>query len=164
MARPLVGISSCLLGNCVRYDGGCRHEPAIIQGLGKHAELVGFCPEHESGMPVPREPMDLYDISGEIKLRTVETGRDLTPVIHRWIEEYLLKIHSNHIKGFILKSGSPSCGICSARIHRGGKLFRNGTGIFAEALRRKYPDLPVAQDTELDTPEKIAFFSERIER
>ncbi len=160
MARPAIGVSSCLLGFCVRFDGKSKYNPEIALGLKSSNTLVPICPEHESGMPVPREPMDLFEVSGEIRLLTVNTRMDLTGVLVNWVEKRLSEIEGSGLRGFIMKSGSPSCGICSARIHRGGELFRNGTGIFAEALRRRYPGIPLVQDTDLNTPEKISSFIE----
>lgn len=144
----------------MRYDGRSRYDPDIVLPLSHSAELMPVCPEHESGMPVPREPMDLFEVSDEVRLVTVDTRRDLTEVLVSWSEKRLAEMDRSQLRGFVLKSGSPSCGICSARIHRGGELFRNGTGVFAEALRRKYPDIPLVQDTDLDTPDKINSFIE----
>ena len=160
MAKPLIGISSCLLGFCVRYDGKSNYDPCIALGLADTAEFLAICPEEQSGMSIPREPMDLYEVSGEVRLITVNTGRDMTVVLRNWVENQLSEMKELPIKGFILKSGSPSCGFCSARIHRNGVLYRNGTGIFSHALKRSYPDIPAVQDTDLNSPDKIASFIE----
>jgi len=104
--------------------------------------------------------MDLYEVSGKVRLITVNTRMDLTGILEKWLEKRLSEFRGSGLRGFILKSGSPSCGICSARIHRDGVLSTNGTGIFAEALGRKYPDIPLVQDTDLDTPDKISSFIE----
>ena len=73
-----IGISSCLLGEAVRYDGGHKRDPFLTDVLGPHVEWVKVCPEVESGMGTPREPMRLVDDHGTIRLRTVETRVDHT--------------------------------------------------------------------------------------
>ncbi len=157
-----IGISGCLLGMCVRYDGSSCLRRNIIQELGSRARLVPFCPEHECGMPVPREPMDLFSVSGETRLITVQTGRDLTGKLMEWVGNRLLESRVSGLGGFVLKSGSPSCGMGSARFHEGDILRRNGTGLFASALAERFPYMPLAQDTWLGTREDLSSFIDRI--
>ena len=157
-----LGISSCLAGSCVRYDGRCCYSPIIVEWLGKRANLIPFCPEHECGMPVPREPMDLYDSPEGLRLRTVESGRDLTHMLESWLEGVVKRIRTLEIRGFILKSGSPSCGIGSARVHRNGRVSRTGTGIFADALLRRLPDIVLVEETELYDHQDVVSFIEKI--
>lgn len=161
---PEIGVSGCLLGMCVRYDGSSCIQREIIQELGTRARLVPFCPEHECGMPVPREPMDLFMVSGETRLITVGTGKDLTGQLMDWVENRLMDKRLSELKGFVLKSGSPSCGLGSARLHEGGSIRRNGTGLFAGALAMSFPDMPMAQETGLGSPDDIGSFMNRIER
>ncbi|HPF33718.1 MAG TPA: DUF523 domain-containing protein [Candidatus Sabulitectum sp.] len=157
-----IGISGCLLGMCVRYDGSSCMRRDIIQGIGSMARLVPFCPEHECGMPVPREPMDLFRVSGVTRLMTVGTGRDLTGQLMDWVENRLSECRVSGLGGFILKSGSPSCGLGSARLHESGALKRNGTGLFASSLAERFPDMPLAEDTGLVTQADLSTFLERI--
>lgn len=155
MKRPVIGISGCLLGLCVRYDGGCKPSTELVERLQRHFKLVPVCPEHDSGMPVPREPMDLYMSGGETRLITVNTSRDLTGILARWIDGFLETVSGSGFRGFVLKSGSPSCGVGNARIHRDGGLFEDGTGLFAAALVRRFPHLPVVQETDPDASGKL---------
>jgi uncharacterized protein YbbK (DUF523 family) len=157
-----IGISGCLLGMCVRYDGSSCLRRDLIQELGSRARLVPFCPEHECGMPVPREPMDLFMVSGETRLITVGTGRDLTGQLMDWVDNRLMEDRLSGLGGFVLRSGSPSCGIGSARLHEGDILRRNGTGMFASGLAERFPDMPLAQDTGLRTRADLTSFIDRI--
>lgn len=161
MSKPAIGISSCLLGICVRYDGGCKPSSDLVRTLGKSCVLIPVCPEHECGMPVPREPMDLYCTRGGTRLITVHTRRDMTDILTKWIRGFLESVEEKGFRGFVLKSGSPSCGIETANIHREAGLLKNGTGLFAGALMEFFPGIPVVQESELLVPDDISSFIEK---
>lgn len=146
----------------VRYHGGHALSEFIMDELNIRAELVKFCPEVGCGLPVPREPMDLYTEPGGVRLRTITSGEDLTELLASWSVRFLDRLDNMELAGFILKSGSPSCSRCSARLHSEAGLTRSGTGIFAKVLMTRFPDMPIAEDRELATREDINAFLERI--
>lgn len=148
----------------VRYHGGHALNDFIMDELNIRAELVKFCPEVGGGLFVPREPMDLYSEPGGIRLRTVSTGEDMTELLTCWSRRFLDRLENMDIAGFILKSGSPSCSRCSARLHSEGGLTSSGTGIFAKVLINRFPDMPVAEEGELATREDINAFLDRIRK
>jgi uncharacterized protein YbgA (DUF1722 family)/uncharacterized protein YbbK (DUF523 family) len=145
MDQIRLGVSSCLLGNRVRYDGGDKLEPFLRDTLGKLVELVPVCPEVECGLPVPREPMHLRGDIAAPRLITVETGRDLTPRMQRWIARRLAELEVQQLDGFIFKSRSPSSGMAGVKIHdrSGEPTGETVAGLFAAALMRRFPLLPV---------------------
>lgn len=158
MDKPTVGISSCLLGMRVRYDSSIRLDTMIAEELGNSVRLIACCPEAECGMTVPREPMDLYEVSGSIHLKTVKTGKDLTVKLSDWVDNRLSGLASEGLRGFVLKSGSPSCGIASARLHGEDGTQSNGTGIFAQALINRFPGMLTVEETDLTDAESIRSF------
>ncbi len=145
----------------VRYNGGHALSQFIMDQLNIRAELVKFCPEVGCGLPVPREPMDLYAEPGGVRVRTVGTGEDMTDLLTCWSGRFLDRLENMDIAGFILKSGSPSCSRCTARLHSRGVLSRSGTGIFAKVLMKRFPEMPVAEEGELATREGMNAFLER---
>ncbi|PIE52463.1 hypothetical protein CSA37_06660 [Candidatus Fermentibacteria bacterium] len=159
---PLIGISSCLTGAVVRYDGSHELNSFIINSLRDRAELVCVCPETQCGMPVPREPMDLFETPYGVRLLTVNTFRNLTHMLSSWCIAKADELASAGVSGFILKSGSPSCGIGSARLHSDGNLHRNGMGFFAEALLNRCPGMPVVQEDKLLKKDNIEQFLDRV--
>ena len=160
--KPLVGISSCLLGENVRYNGEIKLNSRLKSNLEKVVTFVSVCPEVESGMPVPREPMDLFVVNRAVRMVTLESGRDMTDVIKGWIETKLDQLSDANLCGFVFKERSPSCAVSSAKVHEGYSLRRNGTGLFVEAFRKRFPLLPVAEAEELETAEQKAVFLKKV--
>ncbi len=146
----------------VRYHGGHALNEFIMNELNIRAELVKFCPEVGCGLPVPREPMDLYTEPGGVRLRTINTGEDRTELLTSWSRRFLNMLENMEMAGFILKSGSPSCSRCSARLHSEAGLTLSGTGLFAKVLTARFPDMPIAEERELATREGIDAFLETI--
>jgi uncharacterized protein YbbK (DUF523 family) len=139
--KPRVGISACLLGEAVRYDGGHKLDKPLLDALGPLVEWVPVCPEVESGMPVPRPTLDVRrDAPGEAPRVVIHgTGEDVTAMLIDWSSRRLDDLEALALSGFVLKSRSPSCGL----------LPRDGRGIFAAALTERFPDLPVREEGEL---------------
>lgn len=162
MKLPVVGVSSCLIGEKVRYDGSSRTHEMISCHLSGRVSFLPVCPESMCGMPVPREPMDLYCTRRGVRLITVRTGKDLTGQLSGWSRDWLDRIQGKAPSAFILKARSPSCGIASARIHREGQLHHDGNGLFASMLIADHPDMPILEETELDSPEAVESFLQRI--
>jgi uncharacterized protein YbbK (DUF523 family) len=157
---PRVGISRCLLGDQVRYDGGHKHEAALLDILGAHVEWVPVCPELEVGMGVPREPVQLAATGGDRRVRLVgaDSGADWTDRMEAWAAERIAALRAAGLAGFVLKSRSPSCGPHEVAVRSGG----SGPGLFALALLTAMPGLPVEDEERLRHPEARALFLERV--
>ena len=148
MERLKIGISACLLGANVRYDGISR-ESAFFTSLDKFIQWIPVCPEAEAGMSVPRKPMQLVsqgENNSRLCLVTIETGRDMTELLTDWSKEKLRQIESENICGFIFKSRSPSCGISGVEATTDTGELIPSTGLFAEAFIEKFPLLPIEDD------------------
>ncbi len=141
-ARPRIGVSRCLLGEQVRYDGGHRALSALA-GLAEVAELVGVCPEFELGMGVPRPPVDL--VAG----RMLDAGGvDWSAGMRRFAAERVEALLASGLDGFVLKARSPSCGPGNARSYDALRRERGReAGLFALALRLRCPTLPLVDET-----------------
>lgn len=154
-----IGISACLIGKKVRYDGGDKEDHFIENKLGKSVILVPICPEVEAGLSVPREPMQLEEEPNSPRLMTVETRIDKTEVIKKWIRYKIKELSKSDICGFIFKSGSPSCGIRDVRIYNlktGG--VKTGRGLFADAFIKTFPHIPVEDEKGLQEHHMIERF------
>ena len=156
--RPLVGISSCLMGMAVRYDGQHRHQPAIEQWIASHVRLLPLCPESMAGMGIPRAPVNVIeDQDGVRVLGRDDPERDVTARL-RTMGRIITRTYPN-LCGYILQSRSPSCGAGSTPIYNADQsaVLRQGNGLLAEALLSAFPSLPVLEATQL-TPEHIEPF------
>lgn len=146
-AKPKVGISACLLGENVRYDGGNKSNRYLTEELGKYVEWVPVCPETECGMLVPREPIELVGQTDFPKLLGVQSRTDHTEKMRRWIEEKLIALEKENLTGYIFKSKSPSCGIREVPVHtKDGVPFAQSAGMFAKAFMEKFPSIPVTDE------------------
>ena len=161
--KPLVGISACLLGDKVRYDGGDKLDPDIRDVLGKQVEFIGICPEQESGMGVPREAMRLVNVDGNVRLMTQQTAKDMTQQMQTWMQQKLAELSGLPLCGYIFKARSPSCGLVSAPCNQqdGGEA-KIVSGLFAKALTDRFPALPVADEEQLHNVQFREHFIERV--
>ena len=158
-----VGISSCLLGKKVRYDGGDKLDAYIMEGLGKHALFVPVCPEVECGMPTPREPMRLTGDPAAPRLVTVNTKLDFTEKLSAWANSRVAELEKENLSGFVLKSRSPSCGLRGVEVSGEDDMpAKIGTGIFAKILTDKFPALPVEEEVNLHSPEAMEKFLSKL--
>ena len=146
--KPRVGISSCLLGQAVRHDGGHKRDDALIADLETHVEWVPVCPEVEIGLGTPRPPIELHDIGGAVRLIMPSTGRDLTDDMREYAERKVAALAGMGLSGYILKSRSPSCGLSS--------------GVFAAVLKARLPALPIEEETGLREAAARATFLTRV--
>jgi len=163
MAGPIkIGISACLLGKRVRYNGGHKHAAWITDALGSCCELVGICPEVECGLPTPREAMRLEGDPAQPRLVTVETGVDLTESMLSWCGRKAVELEAAGLRGFILKENSPSCGLAMEVYRVGGVPVKAGRGLFAETLLRHFPLLPVIEGDALQETAVRDYFLERV--
>jgi uncharacterized protein YbgA (DUF1722 family)/uncharacterized protein YbbK (DUF523 family) len=168
-ARLRVGISRCLLGDTVRWDGGHKRDRFLVDTFGPYVEWVPVCPEVESGLPVPRETLRLVQSpdrdAGDRRLRLefTRTGADWTDRMTSWAATRLQALERETLHGFVLKKDSPSCGLERVRVYgeRGG-VTRQGRGLFAEALVRRFPNLPVEEEGRLAEPRLRENFVERV--
>lgn len=166
--RPRVGISRCLLGDRVRYDGGHKREPALIDIAGQ-VEWVPVCPELEAGMGVPREPIHLLlgrdaaaDASPRIHAVEVRTGRDWTDRLEQWSRDRISDLAGLRLAGFVLKARSPSCGLRDVPIGGAGDHASSGSGLFAAALVAAFPELPVEDEERLRDAAVLRGFLARV--
>jgi uncharacterized protein YbbK (DUF523 family) len=156
--KPRVGISRCLLGDDVRYDGTNRLSTAVTE-LTPLVEWVPVCPEVEVGMGVPREPIQLLrrgdgvrSGSESVRLKRVESGEDWTDRMDRWAAARAMELAAAGINGFVLKARSPSCGPAAVLVHdeSGAPPSPTGRGLFAEALIAVIPGLPMIDEEALE--------------
>ncbi len=141
-ARIPVGISACLLGERVRYDGAHKHA-AWTDDLADRVAWIPVCPEVGAGFGTPRPPVTLTGDPTAPRMVTVDGSRDVTDALLAFAAAELARLEPADLCGFVLKSKSPSCGLRD--------IPAGGAGLFARALARKFPDLPVADDVELAT-------------
>lgn len=159
-----VGISSCLLGLNVRYNGGHKYSLLCVEQLGPHVELIGFCPEEAAGFGTPRPPMQLVGTADCPALLQVDNpGPDLRPQLEAGLHAELDKFAS--LDGFILMPRSPSCGLYAVNLYNSaGQLQQEQTrGIFASAFCKRYPQLPVEQEDRLHAPGALHDFIRRMQ-
>lgn len=162
--RPVrIGISACLLGEEVRFDGGHKRDPFLTDTLGRFVEWVRVCPEVEAGFGTPREPMRLVRATGEIRLLTVKTTRDVTEQLDRFARRRVDELRADALSGYVLKKDSPSCGLERVKVYDAHNVpQRNGRGRFAAALLERFPDLPVEEEGRLSDPRLRENFIERV--
>jgi uncharacterized protein YbgA (DUF1722 family)/uncharacterized protein YbbK (DUF523 family) len=145
-----VGVSACLTGASLRFDGGHCRDP-LVAALGRFVELVPTCPEVELGLGVPRETLRLERRDGLVELRTSRSGHDLTATMRSWSATRARALVAAGLDGFVVKRGSPSCGFERVRVHRsdGGPATRDGQGLFTAALLEADPLLVVEEEGRL---------------
>lgn len=163
--KPRVGVSACLVGEAVRYDGGHKQQQLILEQLPGLVDLVRVCPEAGAGLGIPRPAVQLVSINNTVRMLGVSDATlDVTGTIQSWIESTLAQFKD--LDAFILKSRSPSCGSGSTPVfNEVGEILSQGSGLFAMALRETYPDIFIVEETTLQTREQIkAFMSELVSR
>lgn len=158
-----VGVSSCLLGQEVRYDGGHRRDDLLIELLGPRVEWVAVCPEIEIGLGTPRPPIELQEVGGSVRLIMPSTGRDLTAAMGQYAARKVAALAAMGLSGYVLKARSPSCGLGSAPVLFGTAADGRDSGIFAAVLRARFPDLPVAEESDLSNAAAIDAFMARVQ-
>lgn len=160
-----VGLSSCLLGEPVRYDGGHKRDRYLTDTLGRYFEWVSVCPEVELGMGTPRPPVRLVadGASGGVRMVEPETGRDWTGAMETWARQRLRAQEPLDLCGYVLKSGSPSCGMERVKVYgEKGVPAKAGRGVFAAALLARFATLPVEEEGRLHDPQLRESWVERV--
>lgn len=156
-----VGISSCLLGENVRFDGGHKNNSYIVHTLGGYFKFIPFCPEVDIGLGVPREPIRLTVEGSETRCVGTKTKTlDVTAQLIASAEQQR-KWHSE-IFGYILKKDSPSCGMQRVKLYRDDQVERSGVGIYAYQLMQNFPNLPVEEEGRLGDPVLRENFIQRV--
>ena len=163
MEKIKLGVSSCLLGENVRYDGGHKLDRFLLDTLGKYVEYVPVCPEAECGLGVPREAMHLEGDPASPHLITTRTRQDMTRRMMIWAHERVAQLEKEDLCGFIFKSDSPSSGVERIKVYNEkGIPVNKGVGIFARIFMKHFPLLPVEDDGRLHDLKLRENFIERI--
>ena len=158
--KPRVGVSACLLGDPVRYNGEHKRHAWLVDVFGRDVDWVAVCPEVEIGLGTPRETIDLVrGPDGAIRLETTQTHVDLTDRMRRFAAERADAFATLRLSGYVFKADSPSCGPAGVRIV-GDPM--TGRGLFAEAIVARLPDLPVVDERALDAAGGRAAFAARV--
>lgn len=160
-----LAISSCLIGNRVRYDGRDKFSDLYQKLIKLGAELVPICPEVGIGMPVPRPPIQLVEEASVIKVKMVgDHSQDFT----QQLEDYA---HNNHdllntCDGYITAQRSPSCGFTSTNLFgKDGKLLSNAaSGVFIAKIREEFPDMPICDEEHLLKLGNLKLFLQEAEK
>ena len=163
LQRISLGVSSCLLGEKVRYDGGHKQHHYITDQLSHYFSFVPVCPEVECGLPIPREAMHLAGDPAAPRLLTARTGRDLTEQMLQWCDRRVKELGQLQLRGFIFKKNSPSSGLFRVKVYQAkGPPLTSGSGLFARALTNAYQLLPVEEEGRLADTRLRENFIERV--
>jgi len=160
--RIRVGISSCLLGRKVRYDGGHKRDPFVTDLLGLHFIWVPVCPEVEAGMGIPREAVRLEGEAEQPRMIGNKTKKDYTRMMESFSRTRVRAIAEMGLSGYILKARSPSCGMGRVKLYRTSGPGKQTRGIFARQLLERMPHLPVEEEGRLHDPILRENFVERV--
>ncbi|MDR3554707.1 MAG: DUF523 domain-containing protein [Syntrophobacteraceae bacterium] len=163
MEKIKLGISTCLLGEPVRYDGGHKLDRFLKDTLGQYVEYVPVCPEVECGLGTPRESMHLEGETGALRLVTSRTKMDLTDRMLSWSNKRVRELEAEELCGFIFKSNSPSSGMERVRVlDPKGVPHKTGVGIFAGVFMHHFPLIPVEDEGRLHDVSLRENFIERL--
>ncbi len=157
-----IGVSSCLLGQSVRFDSGHKKDAFVTGLLARFVEFVPVCPEVEVGMSIPRPTIRLERRGEEIHLVDPKNAIDHTEAMRRYAERRVADLEKLDLCGWILKKDSPSCGMERVRVYAKGAPTRSGRGLFAEVLMARIPLLPVEEEGRLHDPQLRENFVERV--
>jgi uncharacterized protein YbgA (DUF1722 family)/uncharacterized protein YbbK (DUF523 family) len=158
-----IGISACLLGDEVRYDGGHKRDRFLTDTVSRFVHYVSVCPEVEIGLGIPRETIRLVRSGDRIRLLGGKSGDDHTGSMNTWARAHCKRLAEADLSGYILKRGSPSCGMERVKVYgSGGMPTKSGRGLFAEQLMKRLPLLPVEEEGRLCDPRLRENFFERV--
>jgi uncharacterized protein YbbK (DUF523 family)/uncharacterized protein YbgA (DUF1722 family) len=163
MSEILIGVSACLLGEQVRHDGGHKRNGFLLEELAPHVRFVPVCPEVGIGLGVPRESIRLARRGDRIRLLG-SAGADHTDAMRRWAEAVMGDLRERDLSGFVLKKGSPSCGLERVRVWDEGmqRPAPRGRGVFAQALVDAMPRLAIEEEGRLNDPGLREHFVDRV--
>jgi len=161
--KPRLGISQCLLGEPVRYDGGHKRDPFLTDVLTPFVEWIPVCPEVEAGLGTPREAMRLTGNSDSPRLVTIHTKIDHTRLLYQYSRRRIHELHVHDLDGYIFKKNSPSCGHHRVKVYNEkGQPSQQGTGIFSSVFQQAFPLLPIEEEGHLNNGIIRENFIERI--
>ena len=159
-----IGVSACLLGQKVRYDGTHQGQPIILQEFSQDYELISVCPELEFGLGVPREKIQLIANDNSWDLYTSVTRQNIQTPMEAFAIERINSL--NGISGYISKKKSPSCGVSAVKVFQTigdfSRFERRGVGVFVAELMKRYPDLPLCEEDQLQTSLQCNEFKKRV--
>jgi len=161
-ASITIGVSSCLLGEHVRYDGGHKHDRYITDTLGRWFRFLPVCPEVGCGLPIPREAMRLEGDPANPRLMTGRSRIDLTERMLAFCTAKVKDLEGEDLCGFIFKKDSPSSGLFRVKVYNNGAAAKSGSGLFAAAVARHFPLLPLEEEGRLNDPCLRENFIERV--
>jgi uncharacterized protein YbgA (DUF1722 family)/uncharacterized protein YbbK (DUF523 family) len=162
-SQPRLGISACLLGQKVRYDGGHKHDPFLTETFGQFVEWVPVCPELEVGMSVPRESVRLVGAADAPRMIAERSGKDWTDTMNSFAAKRSVALAALNLSGYVFKKDSPSCGVERVRVYGAtNPPPRHGRGLFAAAVIKTLPLLPVEEEGRLNNPALRENFVERV--
>ncbi len=163
MTVPIkIGVSACLLGEQVRYDGGHKHDRYITDTLGAYFSFVPVCPEVGCGLPTPREAMRLEGDPSAPRLMTRQTRVDRTGQMLAYCAAKIVELEKEDLCGFIFKKDSPSSGLFRVKVYNNGQAMKNGSGLFAAAMAHRFPVMPMEEEGRLNDPDLRENFIERV--
>lgn len=157
-----IGVSACLLGEHVRYDGGHKHDRYITDTLGAYFRFVPVCPEVGCGLPIPRETMRLEGDPAAPCLMTILTRTDMTGQMLAFCSAKIRELENEDLCGFIFKERSPSCGLSAVPLHGNGTSEMFAVGLFANEVARSFPLMPQEEAERLNDPNNQKNFIERV--
>ncbi|HEY2773153.1 MAG TPA: DUF523 domain-containing protein [Candidatus Binatia bacterium] len=162
-SRIRIGVSSCLAGQPVRYDGGHKLDRSVAQLLAAQFELVPVCPEVEAGMGVPREPVQLVRGGDDVvRMLGVRSRIDHTDAMQQFARARVAGLARSGICGYVLKTGSPSCGAREVPVSSAAGTASAASGLFAAELLRAMPELPVVEEDRLADEAALDAFARRV--
>ena len=163
MTEMRLGVSACLMGDEVRYDGGHRRDPYVMDILARYFTLVKVCPEVGVGMSTPRETVRLVGRADAPRMIASETGSDWTARMNRWSRTRVRELKGENLCGFVFKKNSPSCGVFGVKIYDDkGRPGESGSGLFAIEFRKMNPLAPMEEEGRLEDPALRRNFLERV--
>jgi uncharacterized protein YbgA (DUF1722 family)/uncharacterized protein YbbK (DUF523 family) len=164
LPRLRLGVSACLLGRKVRYDGQHKRDDFVVDVLGAFVEWIAVCPEQEIGLGVPREPIRLVGRTAAPRLVGERSRADHTEVMAGFARERVAALEALDLAGYVTKKDSPSCGMARVRVYaeKGGAPRRDGVGAFARVLMERMPLLPVEEEGRLRDPALRESFIEAV--
>src|SRR5580692_4846995 len=164
--RLRIGVSACLLGREVRFDGQHKRDAFLVDALGPFVEFVPVCPEVEVGMSTPREPVRLAGAASGPRMLGQRSGEDWTARMTAFAERRVGALARESLAGYVLKKDSPSCGLLRVKLYpsaeRDAAPERVGQGLFAAALVRAFPHLPMEEESRLNDAHLRESFIERV--
>lgn len=145
-----IGVSTCLLGEKVRFDGGHKRDTFLVDVFGRYVEWAPVCPEVEMGLGTPREPIRLIQQGDDIRFLMFKSGIDHTERMQNYAARRVEELGKEDLCGYVFKKNSPSCGMERVRVYQpSGIANRTGRGLFADALMKSFPHLPVEEEGRL---------------